>query len=267
MDPEILAYYDRGLEADRLAAGQGYLELLRTRDILRRVLPPPPARVLDVGGATGGYASWLAGLGYVVRLMDPVPAHVDAAAGRGLDAVLADARALPEPDRSADAVLLLGPLYHLIHRADRLAALREAARVVRPGGVVAAAAISRFASMHDALTRPRTDDPDFIRIVRDDLATGVHRNPGRRADYFTTAYFHQPDELAEEVRTAGLVDVRVRAVEGPAGWSASSVEPQLRDPQRREAVLALTATVEEEPSLLGASPHLLATASRPRAAG
>ena len=81
-------------------------------------------------------------------------------------ATLGDARKLAFPDRSADAVLLLGPLYHLTERADRLAALREARRVLRPGGVVFAAAISRFASLLDGLARDLLDDPDF-RPIRD----------------------------------------------------------------------------------------------------
>jgi hypothetical protein len=60
MRPEILEYYRRGGERDRLSAGTGRLEFLRTRDVLRRTLPDPPARIADVGGATGVYAGPLA---------------------------------------------------------------------------------------------------------------------------------------------------------------------------------------------------------------
>ncbi|MCW6010358.1 methyltransferase domain-containing protein [Micromonospora sp. CPCC 205371] len=258
MDPDILTYYDRRPETDRLASGPGVIERVRTQHILRRVLPPPPARVLDVGGATGVYATWLAGLGYSVRLVDPVPRHVEAARESGVDAVPGDARALVEPDASYDAVLVMGPLYHLTAPEERLAALREAARVVRPGGVVAAAAISRFASLHSAFLEGAYTDPEFLDIVAADLATGVHRNPNERPRYFTTAYFHAPDELADELRAAGLDGVRVIAVEGVAGW-VPGAEAAFTD----ERVLALVARVEEEPALVGASAHLLAVATRP----
>jgi SAM-dependent methyltransferase len=264
MDAEIMAYYELGGETDRLGAGQGLIERVRTQDIIRRVLPPAPARVLDVGGATGEYAVWLAALGYEVRLVDPVPVHVDAARARGVDAVVGDARRLTEPDRSADTVLLLGPLYHLTARWERLTALAEAVRVARPGGVVVGAAISRFASAHVAITQPLLDDPAFRQIVAGDLATGIHRNPTGRPGLFTTAYFHHPADLADEFRSAGLADVQVRAVEGVAGWCDPAVTA-VNDPQKRAALLDLLTRLEEEPSVLGASAHLLATGTVPAA--
>ena len=133
-----MAYYERLGETTRLDDGaNGRLEFLRTWDILTRALPSPPGRIVDVGGATGVYAGPLARAGYDVTVVDPVPAHVAASqALPGVSAVLGDARSL-SISGEADAVLMLGPLYHLTERADRLAAWREAARVLRPGGVVA----------------------------------------------------------------------------------------------------------------------------------
>ena len=87
------------------------------------------------------------GCGYQVKLVDPMAEHVAVAASLpGVTAVVGDARRLDAADASVDAVLLFGPLYHLIERADRLTALREARRVARPGGVVLAVGISRFAT-------------------------------------------------------------------------------------------------------------------------
>ena len=166
LSPAVRAYYERGGELDRLAAGHGRLEFLRTQDVLRRVLPPPPARVLDVGGGTGVHARGLAADGYDVRVVDPVPLHVSHAASiPGVTAVVGDARRLDEPGAAYDAVVLLGPLYHLLDRVERVAALREAARVAVPGGVVAAATISRFAGLYDTLVRGIYADPDVRRIA------------------------------------------------------------------------------------------------------
>jgi ubiquinone/menaquinone biosynthesis C-methylase UbiE len=112
---------------------------------------------------------------YDVHLLDPVSLHVEQAllaartAGTALaGAVVGDARRLPYADASADAALLLGPLYHLTDRADRVMALREAHRVLRPGGRIAAAAISRFASTFDGLARGMLVDPGFeaLRAIR-----------------------------------------------------------------------------------------------------
>lgn len=89
--------------------------------------------------------------GYDVVLVDPVPLHVDQARQSGVSsAVVGDARSLEFDDDSFDVVLLLGPLYHLTEREERVCALREAARVVRPSGVIVVAVISRFASTFDA---------------------------------------------------------------------------------------------------------------------
>jgi 2-polyprenyl-3-methyl-5-hydroxy-6-metoxy-1,4-benzoquinol methylase len=78
LDPKIRAYYDRGDEASRLSGGfpSGPLELERRKEIISRYLPPPPVRILDVGGGPGVYAAWLATRGDTVHLIDPVPLHV-----------------------------------------------------------------------------------------------------------------------------------------------------------------------------------------------
>lgn len=266
--PEVLAHYGEGLEHRRHLAGPGRLEFVRTREVLRRYLPPPPAAVLDVGGGAGAHAAWLAADGHRVHLVDPVALHVDQArataeaGGRAAFTVASgDARCLEEPDATCDAVLLLGPLYHLTERAERLAALREAGRVVRPGGVVAAAAISRFASLLSGLRDGFAVDPAFARIVEQDLADGQHRNPENRPGWFTTAFFHHPDELAQEVQEAGLVLEAVVGLEG-AGWLFADLDERWADPARREAVLAAARATEAEPSLAGLSAHLLAVAKR-----
>lgn len=122
MEPprEVVAYYERFAEESRLASGPSRLEFERTKELLARVLPGPPARILDVGGGAGPYSAWLAERGYEMHLVDASARPVDEA--RKLNATLkppiaslsiADARSLPQPDDFADAVLVMGPLYHL----------------------------------------------------------------------------------------------------------------------------------------------------------
>jgi SAM-dependent methyltransferase len=267
---EVLAFYALGLEASRLEVDYFPLERARTQELILRHLPKPPRVVLDVGGAAGAYSFWLAESGYETHLLDPVPLHVDAARaassareqGKLASAQVADARVLPFGDAAADAVLLLGPLYHLTERADRLRALREALRVLRPGGWLFAAAISRYASLVDGLRGPLFDDSVFAAIVARDLASGQHRNDTGNPRYFTTAFFHDPAELAEETGVAGFELVDVVAVEGMAA-SMPDFARRWADAAARERLLAFVRAVETEPSLLGASPHLLAIARRP----
>ncbi|HET6896785.1 MAG TPA: class I SAM-dependent methyltransferase [Vicinamibacteria bacterium] len=264
-DEDVRLFYEAGLEAGRLAAGPGVLELARTQDVLERRLPPPPARVLDVGGGTGLYARWLAGRGYEVHLVDLSPRHIEEArahAGPPLArAEVGDARRLADPDESADVVLLLGPLYHLVDRDDRVRALAEARRVVRPGGTVVAAAITRHASLLAGLFHGLVDDPAFLPILERDLREGQHRNPTSNLDYFTTAFFHLPAELGDEARDAGLAVEGLLAVEGPA-WMMPDLEARWGDPPRRRQLMDLLRRIEADPAVLGMSAHLLLVARR-----
>src|SRR6516165_3896458 len=108
----ILNFYASGYEEIRLTVESGQLEAARTRELLRRFLPPPPCVVLDVGGGAGAYACWLATAGYEVHLVDISPVLVDkalAASRRQPDAPLAsvavgDARSLPWSNNTVDAV-------------------------------------------------------------------------------------------------------------------------------------------------------------------
>jgi SAM-dependent methyltransferase len=138
----MLEHYGRGEEEGRLVTtNAGQLEFERTQEIVLRRLPAAPAVIADIGGGPGRYALWLAGLGYRVVHRDVVPLHVEellaaaaeSDAASAIDSAVGDARSLDLADSTVDAVLLLGPLYHLTRRADRIQALREARRVGRPG--------------------------------------------------------------------------------------------------------------------------------------
>lgn len=266
---EILSYYEGIDEAGRLVRGAGPLEFARMQELIGRFLPAAPGVVLDVGGGPGRYACWLAGLGYEVHLIDPVEKHIEQAreASRAqpehpvASVSLGDARSLDQADGSADAVLLMGPLYHLTDRSDRLAALREAHRVLEPGGVVIAKAINRFASLLDGLTEGYIDDPDFVAILRRDLVDGQHRGLADDFGYFTTGYFHRPEELEAEVREAGFEPLRTCAVQGP-GAAATNLDGRMSDPAKRAQLLDLIRSVEEERTLVGISAHFVVVATK-----
>ncbi|GAA1399647.1 hypothetical protein GCM10009613_55540 [Pseudonocardia kongjuensis] len=257
---ELVEHYATADEQGRLTGGTS-LERLRTQLLLRRALPAAPSRILDVGGGAGVHAAWLAELGHSVHLVDAVPEHVEQARSAGtFTAALGDAVELAEADHSYDAVLLLGPLYHLRRRSERIQALREAHRVTRAGGVLAAAAISRYASMMDGFYRGFVADPAFVEIVVRDLETGRHDNPTRHPRYFTSSYFHTCAELRAEIAAAGYRLVDLLPVEGVLAWYPG-LDEQMSDPVRRDLVLRCIERTEHDPAVTAASPHLLALAS------
>jgi SAM-dependent methyltransferase len=214
--------------------------------------------VLDVGGGPGEYAAWLAGRGYDVTLVDPVALHVEQARDRGVaSAVVGDARTLDFDDGTFDAVLLLGPLYHLPDREDRVRSLREAHRVLVPAGVVAAAVISRFASTIDGLHQGFLKEQEFEDLVAAGIESGRHENRTRRPGWFTTAYFHRPDEVLPELRDGGFHQRELYAIEG-VGAVTPNLQEWLDDPRLCAILLRTIRRLETEPSLLGAGGHLLA---------
>jgi ubiquinone/menaquinone biosynthesis C-methylase UbiE len=250
LPPEAEAHY-RGYEEDA-RLDRHWIERVRTQAVLARRLPEP-ADVLDVGGGTGVHARWLAEQGHRVTLVDAMPEHVDAALADGsYAAVVGDARALDVADGSVDAVLLLGPLYHLVELEDRSQALAEARRVLRPGGLLFAGAVSYAASLLDGVVQGFLDDERFVEIVRNDLATGQHRNPDGVPDWFTTTFFHRPDELRAELEATGFAVEDLIGVEGP-GWLVGEPEHSLVAAELADA----------HPELTVLSAHLLAVGRRP----
>lgn len=259
---EVRRHYESIDEGQRIVLGLGRLELLRTREIILRHLPRTRCRIIDIGGGTGVHAEWLASEGHDVHVIDMVPDHVEKV-GRlspqtgSITTEVGDARQLSVPNASFDAALLLGPLYHLSEREDRLRAWAEARRVVRPGGYVYAAGISRFASLFDGLARGYLFDPEFRQIVERDLEDGQHRNPADHEHWFTTAYFHLPQEMPLEASHAGLEVVELVGVEGLAGWLGEVAE-QLETEEGKEAIMFSARMVES--ALAGLSAHLLLVA-------
>jgi ubiquinone/menaquinone biosynthesis C-methylase UbiE len=263
---EIERYYDQGREATRLASAAGELEFVRTQTIILHYIPSPPAFVLDVGGGPGAYACWLARQGYAVHLVDPMPLHLEQAKQASQEQpetpiqsiALGDARELDHSDGSFDVVLLLGPLYHLTQRDDRITALCEAFRVLKPGGVLFAVGISRFASTLQGLIDGYFyADASFMDIAQQDLIDGQHRNPSNTPRYFTTAFFHHPAELQNELGEAGFRVEEVLAIEGAAVF-LQDLEARWSDPLHRKQLLQTIAWLEDEPLILGATGHLAA---------
>jgi hypothetical protein len=131
-----------------------------------------------------------------------------------------------------------------------------------PGGLLFAAAISRFASALDGLVLDFFADPKFGQIVERDLAEGIHENTTGKLDHFTTAKFHRPEELAAEIEVAGFSEVAVLGIEGP-GWLVPDFDQRWQDSRRRQDLLRTARALEAEPSIQAVSAHLLATGTRP----
>lgn len=174
----------------------------------------------------------------------------------GLPVIASQVQPRRPVESRSDADQLLGPLYHLPDAGDRRKVLSEARRVVKPGGLVAAVAINRYASLFEHVTYAHLHTDRMQQAISKILATAVHDGP-----HFTLAYFHSAEELADELRESGLVDVEVFGIEGPAWSLVKAVEQQPGDGPTDDLIAsAMTAArmAEPHPELLAASSHLLA---------
>lgn len=216
----------------------------------------------------GARASWChSGL----RASAPVPLHVEQAqtrSGEGppFKVTLGDARHLEVEDESVDAVLLMGPLYHLVEAAERHVALLEARRVLRHTGVLVATAIGRFAWLFDAVVRDLIVSPPVVASVTASVTSGISNpDPGDSSFY---AYLHRPEELQRELVGAGFQDVTIHAIEG-FGHLLADINQRMGDPERRSALLSLIDRYGQEPAIVGISGHVLAVArpAQPTAVG
>ena len=264
---KIIDHYNTYDEAKRLRNDIGPLELLRTQELIMRYLPPPSAIILDVGGATGTYSFWLAGLGHSVHLVDVVPRHIEQAmqaacqpaSPRLASMRVGDARTLDFDDGFADVIIMHGPLYHLPDREDRLCAIAEAKRVLRPGGVLLAFAITRYAGLIFGLLRGYVFDSAYRKMIRTEVKTGQRENPPDWLSTFPNAFFHHPDELKAELQDGGLNHENTLGILGPA-WMVPDLDASWQDEAQREAILEIARLTENEPVL---GPRLMAVARKP----
>jgi S-adenosylmethionine-dependent methyltransferase len=263
---EVRAYYDKQVEREWLRLTRHRVEFAVTMRALRDTLPTR-ARVLDAGGGPGRYAVALASAGHVVTLLDLSPRLLARARAHAAERkiglagfVEGSATDLRDFDDAAfDAVLLLGPLYHLIMEDDRRRALSEACRVLAPGGVLLAAFITRFAPLRRlARTDPRLLVGESERYEAL-LATGI-MPPSGNDDELVAGYYARPDEISPLLEAAGFETPRLLAAEGIVDGIEERVAA-LRGPAW-DAWADLNYDLADDPGLLASTSHILAVSRR-----
>jgi SAM-dependent methyltransferase len=273
-DDGVRAYYERygEREWERLTRpADGAIEFAVNRRIIGGYLQqlPPGSGVLDLGGGPGRYTIWLAGQGHRVTLAELSPRligiarrQIEAAGVQQQveEAVQTDARDLSRwPEASFDAVLALGPFYHLPDPTDRDRAARELARVLRPGGLAFIALMPRLAFLRRVLAIPAErhllTQPAFLdRVLRE----GVFLND--RPGAFTGGYGVRPEEVTTFFAGYGLTQLCLASSQSIAS-SSELQEPLARleaeDPASYETAIDVLVQNAAEPSILGAASHLL----------
>jgi len=264
--PDIDNFYSATSEEGRLQLGLGPLEFERNKELISRYLPKKGV-VIDVGGGPGIYSEWLAGMGHEVHLVDPVEKHIKQANKRSKQAkkpfisILGEAQKLDLPDNFADVVILHGPLYHLQLKEERLKAITEAKRVLKPKGIVLGFAINHSASSIAALLNGFIHTPEILQMCVDELTSGLHNPPRNMPGILPQAYFHRPEQLRDEFEEAGMTYINTYAVEGMV-WLDKNYFETRGDEKKKAALMELLKLTENDQALLALSPHMMIAAKK-----
>lgn len=265
---DVYEFYNKGAEIGRLERGLGVVEFDRSKEIIGKYLHDS-LKIYDIGGGIGKYSEWLASLGHDVTLIELAPTAVEYAQEfmtSPYEAMVGDARNIEKPDGSADMVLLMGPLYHLQNREDRMKVLSEVNRVLKPGGFLIAAGISKFSSATWALSVYGNgvdfiDDDIYMDMLKREMSSGEHIRPKEYPYIISNAYFHTIDGLRDEVTEAGFSVSESVAVEG-CSWITPDIAEKWKDDNRRSRLLEIIRATEHEETMMGISPHFMVCATK-----
>jgi ubiquinone/menaquinone biosynthesis C-methylase UbiE len=250
---KVERYYDDHASAEWARLERDRVEFAVTLRALDEYLPPPPARVLDIGGGPGRYSIELSRGGYDVTLADISAAELALAEQRASEdgmrisaLVKADARDLaPFEDAAFDAVLLMGPLYHLLDEADRRRAAAEAVRVAKPGAIVMATNITRYAAIRWWAKHYPMHVVEHPDIYEGQATTG--RTPN--AVGFTDLYLMRPAELPALFEDTGVKHIVTVACEGVTSMISDKLHEL--DPEPWESWMELNYRLGKDPDTGG----------------
>ena len=279
IDTAVLAGYNARIERDRLRTGIGLIEFERTKEILLEKLPKPPAVIYDIGGAYGEYSWWLTSLGYEVHLFDLSETNIAMSADLAAEypgvmlasATVCDARSIPRPDKSADAVLLMGPLYSIIEYEERILAIEECGRLLKDDGILFSAALTpysvlvpRIALYHidGTAKRRELDDPAVISMIERALEDGCYCNPEKKiASGLGSSHLHTAKALREELSEGGFDTAIVHGIMGGA-WLAPNLDELLANEETKAVLMKTVRMLDTHKEIIGLSGHLLAVSRK-----
>lgn len=275
IDHNVLAGYNAGIERNRLRTDIGLIEFERTKELLLENLPKPPAVIYDIGGGYGEYAWWLASIGYDVHLFDISEKNIEMSSELSKEypecsltaAEVCDARSIDRPDQSADAILLMGPLYHIVEKSERISCLHECNRLLKSSGVLFTAAITPYATLLWATTvfgekNRLLEEDSFMGMVARELSDGEHIKPDHGSyNGIGSSHFHRANELRAELSCGGFDHTRIHGVVG-AAWLAPDIDGLWRNPSAKAALMRTVRMMDEHEDIIGLSTHLLGISTR-----
>ena len=259
---ELENFYNKASEETRLEKGMGIFEFERIKELIEQHISKPNSTIIDIGGGTGKYAEWLAKNGHNVHLVEPVLKHIKLAENRAkklkkpFSVAIGEAKKIPFKDNTADLVILHGPLYHLQKREDRIAAIREAKRVLKKDGIILGFVINATASTVVGLMNGMIHANSFFDMCKEELTTGLHDAPKDFPFLLADAYYHKTQGLKKEFLEKNLHFINIFAVEGMI-WLDNEYFANMLDKKKSKTLKVLQNLTQNDEYLLPFSPHMM----------
>ena len=248
-------YYNNYDEDGRLLSRHGQVEYLTTIRYIRECLEGiPEPSILEIGAGTGRYSVTLAKQGLRVTAVELIEHNLEILRSKldgtePITAVQGNALDLSRfPDGSFDLTMVLGPMYHLYTKEEKLRALSEAVRVTKPGGHIMVAYC-----MNEPTVIQYVFASDHLREVMDlNMLT---------SDWHCVS---EPKEIFELVRTEEIADldaafpvkrIKLVAADGAANYMRDLIDA-MDDETFGKWMEYHFATCERQ-DLIGASHHTL----------
>jgi ubiquinone/menaquinone biosynthesis C-methylase UbiE len=262
---KVKSYYSVIDEWGRLDDSGGKLEFELTMSIITSHLPRN-ADILDLGGGPGRYTIELARLGHSLHLADLSQSLLDVAKKKIAEFEIENVKSITQvnavdlsvyADSSFDAVLLLGPLYHLTDETERHSCIKEVRRVLKENGVVFAAFIPYLAGAIGTVNR-MFNSPEKVNVetLKRVFEHGVFNNLVNWG--WQEAYYPTSDELISLFSINGFSKILLRSIRGWGCYNAEQIL-KLKDENlpKYEAVIELINKTADNPSIIEMCEHAI----------
>jgi 2-polyprenyl-3-methyl-5-hydroxy-6-metoxy-1,4-benzoquinol methylase len=255
---ELELYYNKFNEEKRLDSRHGQVEFVTSMkyihkylEVLEQQKPKSEIKILDVGAATGRYSVPLAEEGYDVTAVELVKHNLSRLKAKGstVKAYQGNAMNLKRfEDNSFDVVLVFGPMYHLHEREEKMKALSEAKRVVKPEGYIFVAYIM---NEYSVITYAFKEKHILEGMENGMLDQDFHCTKKANELYS----FVRTEDIASLNEELGIKRVQIIAADGAANY----IRPFLNALNEQEFgyFIEYHLSTCERADLLGASGHLV----------
>ena len=249
-EENLINYYNKFNEDKRLTHRHGIVEFITAKKYIDKYINKK-SKIIDIGAGTGKYSIKLFNEGYDVTAIELIKHNLMTIKKNcpNLKSYQGNAINLSkELDNSYDLVLLFGPLYHLISFEDKVKALKEAKRIIKPNGIIM---ISYYMNEYAIIKHGFIENKILEAKKNNEIDSNYHITP-KDTDLYSMVRLEDINKLNE---TVGLKRLEIISQDGPSDYIRSIINKM--DDITFNEYINYHLSICNRQELLGASSHVL----------